>query len=102
MGIPEFCLPARLYLILGVLISVVHIVKYKSVFIFCVSLIFTYLWTILMNWLCTNDYTFISWVLFIWSFLAFMVGLYYEMTAPDVAEKKVETHETPPDTKKNI
>ena len=102
MGIPDFCLPAKLYLILGVLISVVHIFKYKSVFIFCVSLIFTYLWTMLINWLCNMDYTFISWVLFIWSFLAYIVTLYYEMTAPENKEEEkpttTTTTATPPAT----
>ena len=99
MGIPEFCLPAKLYLILGVFISVVHIFKYKSVFIFCFTLIFTYLWTIMMNWLCNMDYTFISWVLFIWSFLAYIVGLYYELIAPaEKVEDKATTTTTPATT----
>ena len=100
MGIPNFCLPAKLYLILGIFISVIHIFKYKSVFVFSMSLIGTYLWTILINWLCNMDYTFISWVLFLWSFIAYIVGLYYEMTVsievPKTNDEKTNTTTAPP------
>jgi hypothetical protein len=47
------------------------------------------------------DYTFISWVLFIWSFLAFIVGLYYELTATEKKEEepdKTTTNSTQPTT----
>jgi len=74
-SVAEFCLPARLYLILGVLLSFVHILKYKSAGILFVELLFTYLWTILLNWICTSGFSFLTWILFVVPFVSVVLDL---------------------------
>jgi len=75
MEVIEFCLPARLYLILGVLLSFVHILKYKSAGILFFELLFTYIWTILLNWICTSGFSFLTWILFVVPFVSVVLDL---------------------------
>ena len=74
-SVAQFCLPARLYLILGVLLSFVHILKYKSAGILLLELLFTYLWTILLNWICTSGFSFLTWILFVVPFVSVVLDL---------------------------
>jgi len=97
MEVVEFCLPARLYLILGVLLSFVHILKYKSAGILFVELLFTYLWTILLNWICTSGFSFLTWILFVVPFVSVVLDL---VTLLQKAQENTTTDEKTTDVTK--
>ena len=110
-SVAEFCLPARLFLILGVLLSFVHILKYKSAGILLVELLFTYLWTILLNWICTSGFSFLTWILFVVPFVSVVLDLVNllqkaqentttDEKATDDAKTTTTTNET--ETKENV
>ena len=111
MDVIEFCLPARLYLILGVLLSFVHILKYKSAGILLLELLFTYLWTILLNWICTSGFSFLTWILFVVPFVSVVLDLVNLLqkaqdntTTTDVTtdDAKTKTTTSEPETKQTV
>ena len=107
-SVAEFCLPARLYLILGVLLSFVHILKYKSAGILFVELLFTYLWTILLNWICTSGFSFLTWILFVVPFVSVVLDLVtllqkaQENTTTDKKTDDDNTTTNEPETKETV
>ena len=111
MEIAEFCLPARLYLILGVLLAFVHILKYKSAGILLVELLFTYLWTILLNWICTSGFSFLTWIFFVVPFVSVVLDLVTLLqkaqdntTTTDATtdDAKTKTTTSEPETKQTV
>ena len=110
-SVAQFCLPARLDLILGVLLSFVHILKYKSAGILLLELLFTYLWTILLNWICTSGFSFLTWILFVVPFVSVVLDLVNLLqkaqdnttkTDATTDDAKTKTTTSEPETKQTV
>jgi hypothetical protein len=75
----RFCTPAKIYFALAVLSCIValfHKIKILAVFI---KLVFAFIWTFILNWLCSKGYKTIAWVLLVWPYI---IMLYIVMNAP--------------------
>ena len=74
----SFCLPAKIYLILAITGVIVSLYNKLSIFYFIFSLLFIFLWTNLLNWLCNKGLTVLSWFLVFFPLLSsfLLVGAY--------------------------
>ena len=75
----RFCTPAKIYFALAVLSCIValfHKIKFLAVF---TKLVFAFIWTFILNWLCSKGYKTISWVLLLIPYIAI---LFIVMNAP--------------------
>ena len=64
------CLPALIYLIIGILALMFYITKY-SVGTVLLKAIFILLWTWLLNYICSKGYEVISWILVLLPYIIF-------------------------------
>ena len=77
----KLCLPAIVYLIIGIIstfyTTAVNKIDYKNLIF---SLLFIFIWTFLLNLICSSGYTIISWILVLFPFIIFlfvlMIGLF--------------------------
>jgi hypothetical protein len=69
MKISSKCTPAIIYIIIGFIFLIVTAFKRFNMISTVVSLLLILLWTWILNYLCTNGYSIIAWLLLI--FLSF-------------------------------
>jgi hypothetical protein len=72
------CLPAKIYLLLAITGIIVSLYHKLSIMNLIFSMLFIYLWTTMVNWICNKGYIIVSWFLVLlplFSSFAF-VGLY--------------------------
>jgi len=70
---PVICVPAMLYLILSVLALVTMAMKNCGALCLLFKVLFIAIWTWFLNFLCSNGYTVISWVLVLLPFVMFIL-----------------------------
>lgn len=70
---PAICVPAILYLILSVIALVTMAMKKCGALCLLFKVLFITIWTWFLNFLCTNGYTVISWVLVLLPFVMFIL-----------------------------
>ena len=83
----SFCTPSQLYLILAIvgLISS-SVVKFNAMY-FIFSILFIYVWTLILNWICNKGYEALSWFLVLLPVLTVFafVGLLLSMEMADTS-----------------
>ena len=81
----SFCTPSKLYLILaivGLLSS--SVIKFNA-FYFIFSILFIYVWSLILNWICNKGYEALSWFLVLLPLISVFVfvGLLFSMEMSD-------------------
>ena len=69
----KLCTPARIYFALTVFSCIILIFHRVSILVISTKLIFAFLWTLILGWLCKKGYKSISWFLVLFPFI--MMGL---------------------------
>jgi hypothetical protein len=59
----SFCLPAKIYLILAITGMIASVYNKMSMLNLVFSALFIFIWTNLLNWICSTGYTILSWFL---------------------------------------
>lgn len=81
----NYCTPAQLYLILGVIGIISAFLKNFSIETLLTKALFLVIWAWVLNWLCSKGFTAISWILVL---LPFILVLFMFLFVRDVARKE--------------
>lgn len=71
----ELCTPARIYLIIAVIASIFALfsgVSFSAVFM---QMLFVFIWTYILGWLCTKGYSSVSWFLVLLPYLIIILAM---------------------------
>jgi energy-coupling factor transporter transmembrane protein EcfT len=75
----ELCTPARIYFAIAVIASIVALFNGIGVFAVAIKLLFAFVWTFILGWLCKKGFTSISWFLVLLPYIIIvlaMAGIY--------------------------
>ena len=81
MRLTDLCTPAFIYFLIGVVgLAASLLMGMISIPLSLIEMIFIVIWTWFLNFLCSNNYTGVSWFLVIipYLFMIFLVGVIYE------------------------
>lgn len=75
----SLCTPAKVYFAIAVIASVIALFKNVGVMAIVVKLLFAFIWTFVLGWLCNKGYKSISWFLVLLPYIIIVIaylGLY--------------------------
>ena len=70
---PSICVPAMLYLILAVIGLITSVMQKFCFLCLLFEVIFIFIWTWFLNFLCSQGYKTISWILVVLPFIIFIL-----------------------------
>lgn len=59
----KLCLPARIYFAIAVIAGIIGLFNGISIMAVFMNIVFAFIWTYILGWLCNKGYTSISWFL---------------------------------------
>jgi hypothetical protein len=94
----SMCVPAILYLILSIIALISMAFKSCEALCLLFKVIFISIWTWFLNFLCTQGYTTISWILVLLPFIMFilMILLSYEVMKRVNSKENYKSKKNPP------
>lgn len=72
----KLCTPAKLYFALAVLGSVLALVRGIPFLPIGIRLIFAFIWTMILGWLCKKGMTTLSWVLVLLPYIVMLLAMF--------------------------
>jgi hypothetical protein len=69
----KLCTPAKIYFTLAVFSCIILIFHRVSILVISTKLIFAFIWSIILGWLCKKGYKSLSWFLVLFPFI--LIGL---------------------------
>jgi hypothetical protein len=69
----KLCTPARIYFAIAVIAAILSLFSGASIMFAFWNLVFAFIWTYVLGWLCDKDYTSISWFLVLLPYI--VIGL---------------------------
>jgi hypothetical protein len=78
----KLCTPAKIYFAIAVIAAIVGLFTGVSVMILFMKLVFAFIWTYVLGWLCNKGYTSISWFLVLLPYIIIALGMFniYKVT----------------------
>jgi hypothetical protein len=76
----KLCTPAKIYFAIAVISSIIALFNGVGIFVVAVKLIFAFIWTFVLGWLCDKGYKSISWFLVLLPYIIIalaMFGIYH-------------------------
>lgn len=70
----QLCLPAKIYFAIAVIASIVMLFNGISFMVIFVKLIFAFMWTFVLGWLCKKGLTAISWFLVLLPYIILLLA----------------------------
>ncbi len=70
----ELCTPAKLYFVIAVFSSILMLLNKANIITVLVKLVFAFLWTCVLCWLCKKGYKSISWFLVLLPFIIMIIA----------------------------
>jgi len=71
----NLCTPAKIYLVIAVLSSIVSLFSKGSMYSVVIHLLFALFWTYILAWLCKKGYSGISWALLLLPYITFLLAM---------------------------
>jgi len=71
----KLCTPAKLYFAIAVIATIIALFSGASVMMAFFQLIFAFIWTFLLGWLCEKGYTYISWFLVLLPYIIILLAM---------------------------
>jgi hypothetical protein len=59
----KLCTPAKIYFAIAVIAAIFALFRGMGIIVVFINLVFAFVWTFILEWLCKKGYTFISWFL---------------------------------------
>ncbi len=84
----QLCNPAKLYFVLVVISIIVGLFSGFQFVALVLKLIFAFVWTVVLNWLCKKGWKTVSWILVLMPFI-FIIIIYFGMTRLNSQQKKM-------------
>jgi hypothetical protein len=72
----KLCTPAKLYFVIAVISCIIALFSRVSVMMVAMKLIFAFIWTYILSWLCKAGYKTISWILVLFPYIVIMLGVF--------------------------
>ena len=69
----KLCTPAKIYFVLAVLACVVALFNGVAILAVFVKLVFAFLWTFILNWLCSKGFAGVSWFFVLLPFIMILL-----------------------------
>lgn len=76
----QLCAPAKLYFVIAVFSAIVMLFNRVSILTVLVKLVFAFLWTCVLCWLCKKGLQMISWVLVLLPFVLMIIFFFKRNT----------------------
>lgn len=78
----KLCTPAKIYFAIAVIASILALFNGVSIMHIVWNLIFAFIWTFVLGWLCKKGYASISWFLVLLPYIVIVLGVFgiYHMT----------------------
>ena len=70
----ELCTPAKLYFVIAVFSSILMLLNKAHIITVLVKLVFAFLWTCALSWLCKKGYKSVSWFLVLLPFILMVLA----------------------------
>jgi len=77
----KLCTPAKIYFVLAILASIVVLFSGMGIVAVVVKLIFAFIWTFILSWLCEKGYKSLSWFLVLLPYIMVLLVLLGVMKA---------------------
>jgi hypothetical protein len=71
----KLCTPAKIYFAIAVIASVVALFNRVGIMSVAIKLIFAFIWTFILSWLCSKGYTSISWLLVLLPYIIILLAM---------------------------
>lgn len=83
----NLCAPAKLYFALAVLATILELIyRSSTILVIFIKLVFSFIWTFVLNWICSKGYKTISWVLVLLPYILLLLGM-FSLVGVGMAEK---------------
>jgi hypothetical protein len=75
MEFKELCTPAKIYLVLAIIASIMALYHHVGVVAVLIKLIFAFIWTYILSWLCKKGYSKLAWFLVLLPYVLILLAL---------------------------
>ena len=78
----KLCTPAKIYFAIAVIMSIVELFNGIGIFSISIKLIFAFIWTFILGWVCKKGYKSISWFLVALPYIILLLDMFgiYKVT----------------------
>lgn len=71
----KLCTPAKLYFAIAVIACIIALFSGSGVIVAFVKLVFAFIWTFILSWLCSMGYTSLSWFLVLLPYIIILLAV---------------------------
>jgi len=75
MEFKELCTPAKIYLVLAIIASIMALYHHVGVVAVLIKLIFAFIWTYILSWLCKKGLSKLAWFLVLLPYVLILLAL---------------------------
>jgi hypothetical protein len=76
MNIQSLCTPAKIYFFLAILSSIIALFNQTPILAVFMNLVFAFLWSYGLNWLCSKGYKAVSWFLVLFPYIVIILAMF--------------------------
>jgi len=78
----KICLPAKIYFAIAVIASIIALLSGVRIIIIVMKLVFAFIWTFVLGWLCDKGFSTLSWFLVLLPYILIALAMFgiYEVT----------------------
>jgi hypothetical protein len=76
LSFQSLCTPAKIYLVLAIIFSGIALYNNVMITAVLVKLIFAFVWTYILSWLCKKDLTGVAWFLVLLPYILILLALF--------------------------
>ena len=72
----KLCTPAKIYFGIAVIAAIIALFNGVSIMMTFMNLVFAFIWTYVLGWLCSKGYTSISWLLVLLPYIIMALAMF--------------------------
>jgi hypothetical protein len=92
----KLCQPAKLYLVVTVIIIVLALFSGISALTLLGKGLFALIWTLVLNWMCSKGFSALAWIIVLMPFIFFFLAMFMAMDMSGKEGFKAASKKTPP------
>lgn len=71
----KLCMPAKIYFAIAVIAAIIALLSGISFIVALMNIVFAFIWTYVLGWLCKNGYNAISWFLVLLPYIIMVLAM---------------------------
>jgi hypothetical protein len=71
----SLCTPAKIYFAIAIVSFIIALFNHMSILAVFINLMFAFLWTYVLGWLCEKGYKSVSWFLVLLPYVVILLGM---------------------------